>query len=119
VGDTTSAALTDRKARPALPRHETKGLNMKLTILALSTILAVPALADTRVTRAIYTLPAYVEMVGCVIVDKGGYTIVRAADGVSFCEGMKGYNVEAGQQYVADRDGNPGTVDPGYVRDNN
>lgn len=92
---------------------------MKTTILALSAILAVPALADTRVNRAAYTLHQWVEKVGCVIVDKGGYSIVRAADGVSFCEGMKGYNVEPGQKLVADLDGNPGTNDPGYVRDNN
>lgn len=90
-----------------------------LTTLAMIATFAVPALADTRVNRAAYTLHQWVEMVGCVIVDKGGYTIVRAADGVSFCEGMKGFNVEPGRQYVADLDGDVATDDPGYVRDNN
>ncbi len=90
-----------------------------LMITAAAVMLALPAMADTRQTRAAYSLPDYVEQVGCVLVDKGGYSIVRAADGTSFCEGMKGWNVQAGTKYVADMDGDPATNDPGHVRDNN
>ncbi len=89
-----------------------------LMITAAAVMLALPAMADTRQTRAAYSLPDYVEQVGCKIVDMGGYSNVQAADG-GFCEGMKGWNVQAGSQYAADLDGNPDTFDPGFARDNN
>lgn len=95
-----------------------------LTTAAMIGALVLPSIlmADTRTARAAYSLPDYVEQVGCVLVDKGGYSIVRAADGTSFCEGMKGWNVQAGTQLVSfDPDGTPGTGDE-YTerrRDNN
>lgn len=90
-------------------------------ITAAAVMLALPAMADTRQTRAAYTLPDYVEQVGCKIVDMGGYSNVQSADG-GFCAGMKGWNVQAGTQLVSfDPDGTPGTGDEytERVRDNN
>lgn len=51
-----------------------------LTILALGTVFAVPALAE-RPNHTTMTFEEFVNASGCVIVDKGGYSNLAAAEG--------------------------------------
>lgn len=56
---------------------------MKTKLLALLTaasLLAFPAMADTP-NRVTQSFKQFVEASGCVIVDKGGYSNLAAADG--------------------------------------
>ena len=52
---------------------------MKLTVIAL-TLTASAAMAETP-NRVTMSFPEFIEASGCVIVDKGGYSNLAAADG--------------------------------------
>lgn len=86
---------------------------MKKFLLTMAAALAftAPAMAVTKSSASAMSFHEYVASVGCVIVDKGGYGIVRAADGVSFCDGMAGHLTPGVDPFGVDPDGIPNSGD--------
>ena len=77
-----------------------------ITTAAMIGALALPsiAFAVTKSSASAMSFPEYVASVGCVLVDKGGYSNVEAPGG-GFCDGMKGHLVAGTQLLHVDPDG--------------
>ena len=83
-----------------------------LTTAAMIGALVLPSLAFavTKSSASAMSFPEYVASVGCVLVDKGGYSNVEAPGG-GFCDGMQGHLVAGTNLLTIDPDGAPGTGD--------
>jgi len=88
-----------------------------LTTLAMLATFAVPALAETP-NRVTMTFAEFVEASGCVIVDKGGYSNLAAADGGNCPFEVTAAFNGVGTIRVAGADGILGTADDQDVSDN-
>lgn len=83
-----------------------------LTTAAMIGALVLPSLAFavTKSSASAMSFPEYVASVGCVLVDKGGYSTVEAPGG-GFCDGMSAHLVAGTNLLTIDPDGVPGTGD--------
>ena len=107
------------KARRALPRRM-KGTTMKhvlLTIIAMLATFTVPALAETP-NRTTMSFAEFVEASGCVIVDKGGYSNLAAADGGNCPFAVTQAFIGNYHRIDAGADGKLGTADDREFTDN-
>lgn len=87
-----------------------------MTALALAAVFAVPALADAP-NRTTMTFEEFVNASGCVIVDKGGYSNLAAAEGGN-CPFAVTQAWVGNYSRTVDPDGTPGTGDEYSVSDN-
>lgn len=88
-----------------------------LTTIAMLATFAVPALAETP-NRVTLSFEEYLNASGCVLVDKGGYQNIAAADGGGCSPDIvANYSGGYGTRPTPGRDGILGTADDGEVTD--
>lgn len=88
-----------------------------LTALALAAVFAVPALAEAP-NRTTMSFEEFVNASGCVIVDKGGYSNLEAAEGGNCPFAVTQAWVGNYTRLDAGPDGITGTADDRQVSDN-
>lgn len=95
-----------------------KELTMKKLILTVAFgLISTAALAETP-NRTTMSFAEFVEASGCVIVDKGGYQNLAAADGGNCPFAVTQAFIGNSSRFTTDKNGDGIEDDPGYVSDN-
>ncbi len=89
----------------------------KILALTAALLIAAPVLAETP-NRVTMSFPEFVEASGCVIVDKGGYSNLAAADGGNCPASVVIAFNGVGDVATPGADGILGTADDGRASDN-